>query len=103
MHSLGSLIRKLREEKEEPLRKTAAFLEMDPALLSKIERGQRKPSREQVEKLADYLGGDKKEFLVAWLSDRIYYEVQGESFAEEALRVAEDRIKYETKKPNKDK
>ena len=38
-----------------PLRKVAAFLDIDQAILSKIERGQRKISKEQVIKLAEFL------------------------------------------------
>ena len=45
MESLGDIIRKLRESKELPLRTVAAFLDIDQAILSKIERGHRKPTR----------------------------------------------------------
>ena len=54
MDSLGDIIRKLREEKELPLRTVAAYLDIDQAILSRIERGQRNASREQVVKLAEY-------------------------------------------------
>ena len=50
MDSLGNTIRKLREDKVLPLRTVAAFLDIDQAILSKIERGQRKPTRELVVK-----------------------------------------------------
>ena len=52
MDSLDETIRKRREDKELPLRLVAAFLDIDQAILSKIERGQRNASREQVMKLA---------------------------------------------------
>jgi len=52
MLSLGETIRKLREEKELPLRTVAAYLDIDQAILSKIERGLRKPNRELVIQLA---------------------------------------------------
>ena len=55
MRNLGETIRELREDKELPLRTVAAFLDIDQAILSKIERGQRKPTREQVLTLAGYL------------------------------------------------
>ena len=69
MDSLGDTIRKLREEKELPLRTVAAFLDIDQAILSKIERGHRKPTREQVVKLAGYFKVKENDLLVAWLSD----------------------------------
>jgi cytoskeletal protein RodZ len=39
MDSLGDTIRKLREDKELPLWTVAAFLNIDQAILSKVERG----------------------------------------------------------------
>ena len=54
MDTIGILIRKLRLEKGYPLRKVAAFLDIDQAILSKMERGQRRISKEQVVKLAKF-------------------------------------------------
>ena len=96
MESIGELIRRLRENKGEPLRKVAAYLDVDLAILSKIERGKRKATKELVVKLAKYFGEDEKKMLVAYLSDRILYEVQDEDFAKEALQVAEKKIEYKT-------
>ena len=97
MDSLGDTIRKLREDKELPLRTVAAFLDIDQAILSKIERGQRKPTREQVVKLAGYFRVKENDLLVAWLSDKLVYEVEDEDMALKALQVAEERVKYITK------
>lgn len=94
MERFGEMIRRLREAKGEPLRVLAAYLKVDQAVMSKIERGHRKPTRNQVEKLAKYFKADKQEMLIAWLSDRIVYEVEGESIAREALKVAEMKIAY---------
>ena len=101
MDSLGDTIRKLREDKELPLRTVAAFLDIDQAILSKIERGQRKPTREQVVKLAEYFKVKETDLLVAWLSDKLVYEVEDEDMALKALQVAEERIKYITKNKGK--
>lgn len=98
--SVGKMIRRLREEKGDPLRVLAAYLQVDQAIMSKIETGHRKPSKEQVEKLAKYFGANKKEMLIAWLSDRIVYEIEGEKLAKEALKVAEEKITYNKKKRN---
>jgi len=95
MESIGELIRRLRKNKGEPLRKVAAYLDVDQAVLSKIERGKRKATKEQVVKLAKYFGEDEKKMLIVYLSDRILYEVQEENFAKEALQVAEKKIAYQ--------
>ena len=94
MDSLGDTIRKLREEKELPLRTVAAFLDIDQAILSKIERGQRKPTREQVVKLAAYFKVKENDLLIAWLSDKLVYELEDEEVALEALQVAEEKVAY---------
>jgi len=97
MDSLGDTIRKLREVKELPLRTVAAFLDIDQAILSKIERGQRKPTREQVVKLAEYFKVKENDLLVAWLSDKLVYELEDEEVALKALQMAEEKVKYITK------
>lgn len=98
MKSLGDTLRELRENKQLPLRIVAAFLDIDQAILSRIERGQRKASREQVIKLAGYFDVNEDELLVAWLSDKVVYELADERNAMEALKVAEEKVKYQTKK-----
>jgi transcriptional regulator with XRE-family HTH domain len=98
MKSLGNTLRELRENKQLPLRIIAAFLDIDPAIMSRIERGQRKASREQVIKLAEYFNVDENELLVAWLSDKIVYEISEEENAIEALKVAEEKVKYKNLK-----
>ena len=97
MESLGNIIRQLREDKQLPLRTVAAFLDIDQAILSKMERGQRKPSREQVVKLAGYFKVKENDLLIAWLSDKLVNEVEDEEMALKALQLAEERVSYITK------
>ncbi len=98
MNTLGDIIRQQRDEKGLPLRIVAGFLNIDQAILSKIERGQRKASKEQVLKLAEYFNVDREQLLIAWLSDKIVYELTNEEFAEKALKAAESKIKYQKNK-----
>jgi predicted nucleotidyltransferase/DNA-binding XRE family transcriptional regulator len=98
MESIGEYIRRLRENKGEPLRKVAAYLDVDQAVLSKIERGKRKANKKQVVKLAKYFGEDEKKMLILYLSDRILYEVQEEDYAKEALKIAEEMVEYKAYK-----
>ncbi len=94
MVSLGDTIKKLRTEKHLPLRIVAAYLDIDQAILSKIERGQRKPTRELVVKLAAYYKVKENDLLVAWLSDKLVYELQDEEVAIRALQLAEEKVAY---------
>ena len=94
MDGLGETIRKLREEKGLPLRTVSAYLDIDQAILSKIERGQRNANREQVIMLANFFKVKEDDLLVFWLSDKLVYEVANEDIALQPLNVAEEKVKY---------
>src|ERR1700744_989010 len=102
MERLGEKIRKFREEKQLPLRTVAAYVDIDQAILSKIERGNRKATRELVIKLAEYFNADKNELLITWLSDKLVDELEDEETALQALQMAEEKMTYLTK-PKLDK
>ncbi|MCX6303617.1 MAG: nucleotidyltransferase domain-containing protein [Bacteroidetes bacterium] len=94
MRAFGEMIRACRTGRKFPLRKVAAYLDIDQAILSKIERGKRTATREQVLKLSQYFEVSENDFLIAWLSDKLVYEVRNETFAIQALQVAEEKIEY---------
>lgn len=90
----GELLRESREKKGLLLRQVAALLDIDTAILSKVERGERKANKEQIIKLAEILDLNKDELLVHYLSEKIAYELMDEDVASKTLKVAEERIKY---------
>lgn len=94
MQSFGELIRELRISKGYPLRKVAAFLDIDQAVLSKIERGQRRLKKDQVIRLAEFFNYDKKELLVSYFSDVIIYQIDNEEYAKDVLKLVEKKIDY---------
>lgn len=94
MDSFGPMIRKLREDRALPLRTVSAFLEIDQAILSKIERGQRQANRALVVKLAEYFKVSPSELLVFWLADKLVYTLDHEEEALNALKVAEEKVRY---------
>ena len=100
MKKIADIIRELREQNGLLLRQVAAEIEIDQALLSKIERGERMPTKEQVIRLAKFYKVDEREFLVAFLSDKLVYEVQDEEVALKAMQVAERKINYIVKNRN---
>lgn len=89
----GIKVRQLREQKGLLLRQIAAALEVDTALVSKIERGERKASKEQVMKLAELLEINPDELLVIWFSDKIVDMLQEEPLAYKVLKNSEKRLK----------
>jgi len=95
--NFGKKIRLLRESNNLILRQLAAAIEIDQALLSKIERNERKATKNQVLSLASYFKLDERELLTIWLGDKIAYEIGHEDFAGDALKLAEDSILYNRK------
>jgi transcriptional regulator with XRE-family HTH domain len=95
--TIGQQIRELREKSELPLRKVAAAIDIDQSILSKIERGERRASKEQIIKLAQLFDVDEKDMLINYFSDRVLYEIADEDFATDILKVAEAKVKYLTK------
>lgn len=97
MSNFGDLIRIARKEKGLFLRQVAAELEIDQAIISKFERNERKPTKEQVLKFAKFYKLDKETLLVEWLSDKVAYDLQDENLADKVLKAAEQKIKYKKK------
>ncbi len=96
MVEFGKIIRRHRLERNLPLRKVAAYLDIDQAILSKIERGKRKATREQVLGLARFYQMDQEDLLVAWLSDQIVQQLDHENNSLKVLQAAEEKIAYST-------
>jgi transcriptional regulator with XRE-family HTH domain len=94
LKTTGEIIREQREKKELLLRQVAAKLDIDTAILSKIERGERKATREQIVKLAGILDLKKDDLLIQYLSENIAYEIADDDLAKQALKVAEKRVDY---------
>lgn len=91
---LGELLRRLRIEKKLPLRKVAALLDVDVAILSKLERGERKLNKQQVLKLAEIYQHDPEELVIMYLSEKILYEIGDDPLAFQGLIAAESEIRY---------
>ncbi len=85
MNTFGNRVRDLRTEKGLLLREVAAYVETDTALMSKIERGERKAQREQVVKMAEILEVAQDELLVLWLADKVSELIKKEPLGMEAL------------------
>ena len=99
MKTIGEIIRERRESKGMLLKEVATALDVDLSLLSRIERGDKRPTRNHISKLSQILQIDERELVVAYLSDRLVYEIRNEDLATEALKMAEQKIKY-LKRPN---
>ncbi len=85
-------IKELRIQKQMPQRQLAAALDIDTATYCKIEKGERKAKREQVEIIAQLLSVDKNELVTLWLADKVYDVVGDETNAQDILNVVNENI-----------
>jgi transcriptional regulator with XRE-family HTH domain len=95
MESFVSYIRRLREEKQLPLRKVAAHLDIDTSTLSKVERGDRPISIQYLKPLSQIFEVGLREIQVQFIADSIDQSFGQLEFLQEGLREAQDRLKKE--------
>ena len=94
MKSFGEIIKAKREVQKMLLREVSALTNIDQSIISKFEKGDRKPSREQVLKFAEIYKLPSKDLIISWQSDKVAYDLMQENDAQEILKVAESKVKY---------
>ena len=90
---IGDRIRELREQDNILLRHLAAQLDIDTAMLSKMERGDRFFKKEDIVALAKIFKQPEEELLTLWLADKILKTINEEEYKEQALKLALKTIK----------
>jgi predicted nucleotidyltransferase/DNA-binding XRE family transcriptional regulator len=100
--SLGAKLRGLRLQRKLSLRQVAGTVGIDVAILSKVERGKRRISKELVLKMASLYNHDAEELMVLFLSDKIMDEIGHEDLALKAFQVAEKNTLYKQHRQTKD-
>lgn len=94
MNHLGQKIRELREKQNLLLRQVAAHLEVDTALMSKIERGERYATKQQTIDIAKFLKANEEEFITLWLADKVESAVGEEkNLATDAMNIVKKKMK----------
>ena len=94
---MKELLKKTREEKKILIKDIAKELGVDASLVSRFEKGERKPTKSQVIQLSEILGIDTRILLIEWMSESILKEYGYDDIALDALRVAESKVEYITK------
>ena len=92
METLGQILKGARESKKLLLREVAAAISADTAMISKFEKGERKPTRDQILSLSKVLDITEKDILICYLSDKIAAELINENVAKEVLETAKIKI-----------
>jgi Fic family protein/DNA-binding XRE family transcriptional regulator len=98
LYVMKTLLKNAREQKGFKTREVAQELGIDQALISKFENGTRKPTRDQISKLSNLLDIDYETLMIAWLKEKILYEIGNDDFAMKAMNLVreESAIYYKT-------
>lgn len=94
MNTLGEILKSARLKRNLILRKVAAAVDIDQSLISKFEKDERKPTREQLNRLAEFYQISESKLTVNWYSDKIAEELRYAELSSEILKVAEEKIQY---------
>jgi len=86
------LLKNAREQKGLKTREVAQILNIDQALISKFENGSRRPTRDQIIKLATLLEINIETILILWIKEKILSDVAGEEFGIKALEAAQKEL-----------
>lgn len=89
---LGRYIRNLRIKKEETLHVVSKGTDIDSPLLSKIERGVRLPTNEQITKISKYFKIDESDFKVMVVAEKIIKKYGISDTTYNAVRKVEEQI-----------
>lgn len=92
MESFGEIIRDARNKRKLILRQVSALVDIDQGIISKIERGERKPSRKQVIRFAEVFELDLEQLIIHWLSDKIVEELKEEKNGNEILTMVKSKL-----------
>lgn len=94
MKTLGETLKEARDKADLILRKVSAEVDIDQSLISKFEKNERKPTKEQLKRLADFYNLPHEDLIISWYSDKIAEDLKYTESTTEILKVAEEKINY---------
>lgn len=89
--SFGEFIRKMRQDRKDPLRVIAAGVGIDSTHLSKLEHGDRFPTDAQISKFAKFFKVPEGELKGRVIADRVTSEYGDEDAALHAAHILKER------------
>ena len=94
---MKTLLKNAREKKGMTTRALGKLLGIDQALICKFEKGTRKPTFAQVEKLATILEIDYQNLLIIWLKEKIIHEIGQSDYALKAIDLVKEELENNNK------
>lgn len=89
---LGQYLRELRKNKEETLHQVSKGADIDSPLLSKLERGERLPTDEQIKKLSKYYNVAEADLRIKATAEKIIKEYGVNNTTYEAVNLVIEQI-----------
>lgn len=99
---LGSDLQNARKNEGLKLRELGALVNIDQTLVSRFERGERLPTANQLEQIADQLHLNFDDLMVTWMAEKVMNIIEFAPRASEVLMVAESRVEYLQQGKNED-
>ena len=97
--SLGSLLKRLREERKLTLREVSKELDVDISMLGKIEKNSRTPTDKFIERASVFFNIGDEELKIAYLSDVIVNQIiEEEKLSDRILDIVQQKLDYLKKK-----
>ena len=85
----------------EYVRQITIDVEVDTSMVSKFEKGERLPSREQVQKIAILFGVPDDELIICSMSDKLATELIAEPLAAEIIKLTMQKVELGKKSNSK--
>lgn len=95
---LGQYLRSLRKEKGQTLHQVSKEADIDSPLLSKLERGERLPTGEQIKKLAEHYGIPEADLKVIVTAEKIIKEYGINDTTYDAVNLVMEQLTQYAKK-----
>ena len=95
---IGEKLRELRKQKGETLNSVSESASIDLTLLSKIERGERLPTQEQLLNLAAYYKYNESELKTLLVAEKIIKDYGISEETQKAINLVEEQITKYLKK-----
>jgi transcriptional regulator with XRE-family HTH domain len=100
LSELGQYLRELRKNNDQTLHQVSQGTDIDSPLLSKLERGERLPTAEQIKKLSKHFKVSESKLKVMATAEKIIKDYGANQVTLEAISIVQEEIvKYI--KPNR--
>ena len=95
---LGQYLRELRKERKETLHQVSKGTDIDSPMLSKIERGDRLPTYEQLKRLAKFYKVSEASLKVKYTAEKILKEYGANETTYDAIQLVNQQLTPYAKK-----